>query len=536
MSIVKSRRLAAAIVSGSVVLGGFALPAAAETAPLAAPAIDADVVSMWQTNPTIWALQHQGGVLYAGGNFTSVRPPGAAPGVNEQAQSALAGFDGASGAFLTGWRPRVEMGKGTGKPGTVFTLAAAPDGRTLYVGGRFTHIDGNWRPNVAAFDISNPWAPTLLPRSAFSVNTNGKVGALAATAQTVYIGGEFTKINGANQSRIAAVDASGGGLKAGFAPVVAQPYTGYKAAVNTITVTPARVYLGGMFNQVNGVPQNGLAVVDPTTGASDAGFTVPSLRPASIVTTSTVHDGVLYIAGKDEKTSTSNRLEGVMAMNSGTGAQLWGRDFARCMGDTFAVLVAQSTLWTGTHAHNCSALGGFPELKPRFYGAVIGHDIGNSGRLVHFFPQVGGSKNVAGSQNNVRALATDGQQLFVGGGWLKANGANQSSLMRFDAAGPGDAPTASFPTAAPRADGSVEVSFASAVDRDSPVITYTVYRSGKPDPVGTLTSADVPWRKDVHLVVDPDPGTSGASVKYRVATSDGDTTATSSWSRPVVLP
>jgi hypothetical protein len=167
---------------------------------------------------------------------------------------------------------------------------------------------------------------------------------------------------------------------------------------------------------------------------------------------------------------------------------------------------------------------------------VIGHDIGNSGRLVHFFPQVGGSKNVAGSQNNVRALATDGQQLFVGGGWLKANGGNQSSLMRFDAAGPGHAPSSSFPTAAPRPDGSVEVSFASAVDRDSPVITYEVYRSGKSDPVGTLTSADVPWRKDVHVVVDAEPGQPGASVRYRVATSDEDSTVVSAWSRPVVLP
>lgn len=536
MSFLKSRLLAALLVSGSVVVAGLALPAAAEAPPLASPAIDADVVSMWQTNPTIWALQHQGGVLFAGGNFTSVRPPGADIGVAEQAQPSLAAFDAGSGEFISSWRPFLERGKGSGRPGTVFAFASSPDGTTLYVGGRFTHIDGNWRPNVAAFDITNPWAPQLLPWKEFPLNPNGKVGALAAIDDTLYVGGEFTKVKGVAQARAAAFNTRTGKLVREFAPTLTQPYQGYKTAVTSITATASRVYLGGMFNQVNGIPQNGLAVVEPGTGASVPGFAVPALPPASIVTTSTLHDGVLYIAGKDEKTTNRSRLEGVMALDAVSGATLWGANNARCLGDSFAVLVAQATLWTGTHAHDCSAFDGFPELRPRFYGAVVGHDISNSGRLVHFFPQVGGSKSVKGSQNNVRALATDGQQLFVGGGWLRANGAPQSSLMRFDTAGPGDVPTPSYATAATTVDGSVEVSFRSAVDRDSPVITYEVYRRGTPDPVGTLSSADVPWRKDSHVIVDSEPGQPGARVQYRVVTSDGDSTATSAWSRAIVLP
>src|SRR5690349_13290474 len=67
---------------------------------------------MWQTNNVVWALDNAHGVLYAGGSFTTVRPPGAKPGSSEQPQAKLAAFDIATGEFLASWRPNLD--------GTVF--------------------------------------------------------------------------------------------------------------------------------------------------------------------------------------------------------------------------------------------------------------------------------------------------------------------------------------------------------------------------------------------------------------------------------
>ena len=76
--------------------GGTAAAAPTPTAAsLAAPAVTgqetytAQPLPTWQTNGVVYAVEHVNGVVYAGGNFTSVRPPGAAPGTGEVADFFL---------------------------------------------------------------------------------------------------------------------------------------------------------------------------------------------------------------------------------------------------------------------------------------------------------------------------------------------------------------------------------------------------------------------------------------------------------------
>jgi hypothetical protein len=152
-----------------------------------------------------------------------------------------------------------------------------------------------------------------------------------------------------------------------------------------------------------------------------------------------------------------------------------------------------------------------------------------------FFPQVGGQSDVPGSQNNVRALATDGDQLFVAGGWLRVNNQPQSSLMRFDATPPGARPTTSFPTSTANSNGTVTVSFKSASDRDSEIITYELLRVGQSTPVATLQAGEVPWASVPRTLTDPNPGAPGTAVRYQVRTSDGQTTVTSGRSSSVTV-
>lgn len=76
---------------------------------------------------SVRSLVLRDGILYAGGNFASA---------SAQARPQLAAFDTtANGQPLAGWTPAA-----TG--GSVLTLELAPDGGRLYVGGRFTAVNG----------------------------------------------------------------------------------------------------------------------------------------------------------------------------------------------------------------------------------------------------------------------------------------------------------------------------------------------------------------------------------------------------------
>src|SRR6266542_3005437 len=57
--------------------------------------------STWQTNGIVYAVAYARGNVYIGGAFTSVRPPGAAPGTGEVARNHLAAFNATTGALLS---------------------------------------------------------------------------------------------------------------------------------------------------------------------------------------------------------------------------------------------------------------------------------------------------------------------------------------------------------------------------------------------------------------------------------------------------
>ncbi|MGI3780982.1 MAG: hypothetical protein ACRYG2_09410, partial [Janthinobacterium lividum] len=86
-------------------------------------------------------------------------------------------------------------------------------GSRLYVGGDFTSVDGATHNHLVAFSLSTGKVdPT------FKVDVNGPVYAVAATSSTVYVGGQFTAANGNNRGRLAAFRALDGAVLAGWTP------------------------------------------------------------------------------------------------------------------------------------------------------------------------------------------------------------------------------------------------------------------------------------------------------------------------------
>jgi len=181
---------AAALIAGSLV---FAPSAQSIEASLSA--IDSPV---WQTNGSVQGLAVAGGKAYAGGRFTSVRPPGAAAGTSEVAQAYLAAFDQGTGELATSFAPVLDD--------QVYAVAASADGSRIFVGGDFTTVNGVTRNRIAAFDTATgalvaDWKPSVSYR----------VKTIAVSGNTVYFGGSFGLVNGQDRPRLAAVTADTAG-------------------------------------------------------------------------------------------------------------------------------------------------------------------------------------------------------------------------------------------------------------------------------------------------------------------------------------
>lgn len=470
---------------------------------------------MWQTNNVVFALDQANGVLYAGGSFTEVRPPGSDPGQDVQPQAKLAAFDSVTGEFLAAWRPQLD--------GTVFGLDVSPDGSRLYAVGDFQTIDGVEHKRIAAFSLADPRLPTLVAPTEFTASASSRVYAVRASADAVYIGGNFAFANGTARTKVAALALDGSLLP--FAPVLTLTDGTDPLSVLALAVDADRVFVAGMFDEVNGIRSHGLEAVDPVTGANTPGFETPYIVPGSAVTTVLVADGMVYIAGHADKSAGRYRLEGVMAMDALTGAVKWGADGNRCMGDSFALAIALDTLWVGTHAHRCGSAGSFPESDPKRYLSVLGHDP-SGGTIRHFFPDSSGNDSQPGSFYNVRALATDGQQLFVGGGFARIGERAQQSLTRFTSGTPTALPERASLSAGEVEANRVELVWETTSDRDDSMLTYRVIRQADGSVVKEKAALSLDWRRVSLSAIDHLPE-SGDTVTYVLETSDRDHVLTS---------
>lgn len=139
-----------------------------------------------------------GSRLWIGGNFNSL---------NGVARSRLAAINPVTGATMTGYVPAVGGG-------AVRSLVLS--GSTLYVGGNFSSVGGQPRTRLAAFDvatrtISAAWAPTAADNTVLTLE-------LAPDASRLYVGGRFTALNGvAAAAWIGALDLATGALLPAFA-------------------------------------------------------------------------------------------------------------------------------------------------------------------------------------------------------------------------------------------------------------------------------------------------------------------------------
>ncbi len=120
-------------------------------------------------------------------------------------QSGLASYNYKTGLIDKSFKPTFNGG--------VSAVEASPDGTKLFVAGSFNTVNGVAEQKVASLNMT-----TGAPLSTwhFTNSTNNQATALAATNDTVYVGGKFSRINGVLKTGLAAVNAASGAVDTTF--------------------------------------------------------------------------------------------------------------------------------------------------------------------------------------------------------------------------------------------------------------------------------------------------------------------------------
>ncbi|MFG3602711.1 hypothetical protein [Micromonospora chersina] len=284
----RRRRAATAMVAALAAAGG-ALP------PSPALAVNATHTTVVGTNPvdwtphaldgTVYRILQIGNRVYLAGSFTKVRDAGQTA---QLAMPRLVALDATTGRIDTTFRPVVN--------GTVKALAASPDGRSLYIGGAFTTVNGVAAPRVARIDAATGarvagFAPAAL---------NNQVNDMRLVGDRLILGGAFQTVGGVTRRALAALNATTGAADASVNLRVEGPRkttSGATAPVKIealdVSADGRRLVFVGNFSSVAGVARHQLAVANLSdTGATLSGWSTLRYQPQCAASMPTYLRGV----------------------------------------------------------------------------------------------------------------------------------------------------------------------------------------------------------------------------------------------------
>lgn len=226
----------------------------------------------WDPNAdgSVRVLSRVGNRLFAGGSFSSI---------GRKARRNLASVN-LSTLVVEDWRVDPD--------GPVEALLASTD--FLYFGGSFSRIGDQIRNNVARATISNPQLAVL---DAWNPNPNGPVYALAlGIGNRIFIGGEFSRCGARDLLNLANVDASAGQAAAGWQPNPDGP-------VYALALNGSSLYVGGNFTLVQGTQSifRNMVKVSASTGLPDINWVANTDNPVRALAVSASNNR-LYIGGE----------------------------------------------------------------------------------------------------------------------------------------------------------------------------------------------------------------------------------------------
>ena len=173
----------------------------------------------------------------------------------------------------------------------VLEIVSAP-GNKFLIGGSFNRVGGLVRNNLARLNSDGTVDPTL---DLGPTGTSREIEVIALQPDgKIFIGGRFESLNGSQQLRIARLNSDGTkdmtftcGLNVGLSQ------TGGPSAI--IVNGDGKIFVGGEFSNVNGTARNEIAKLDPD-GSLDPAFVPPPPQPG--ISVGTVKSMLLQPDGK----------------------------------------------------------------------------------------------------------------------------------------------------------------------------------------------------------------------------------------------
>ncbi|MER7447909.1 PKD domain-containing protein [Microbacterium sp. NPDC097977] len=525
------RRVLATIATAATALATIAfvaLPADSASAdtPGQPETVTADVLPTWQINGVVWSQAVVGNTVYVTGSFTKARPPGVpVGGTGEIDANNVFAFDITTGNPVPNFSHSFD--------GQGLVVRATPDGKTVYFGGDFTTVDGQARAHVASFDVATgamlDWAP----------RADGQVRGFAFAGDTVYVGGNFRSSGGQPRSELAAWNSTTKSLTA-WAPSAAGD-----GFVWDMLTSPdsSRVIISGSFTTLNDASAYGMASIDAATGATLPWAATDRIKSAGLngAISSLTTDGT-QVYGTGYAFGAGASFEGTFAADPYSGQITWLND---CLGDTYASFPQGGVLYSVSHKHDCSVVGGFGDTNPRSrWQKALAESTTPTGVItqkdaygwdftglpyteqLNWYPDLEFGTYTS-SRQAAWSVTGNANYVVLGGEFPKVNNVAQQGLVRFGKANV--SPHAVGPvynaglTPSPYSNesGVVRVPFNSAWDRDNATITYDVFRSPSVK-IATVTRTDGRFWNLPNISITDSGQTPGAQVRYQVRAKDAD--------------
>lgn len=330
-------------------------------------------------------------------------------GKGSASRSYLAAVDGTTGN-LTAWNPHADK--------AVWSMLLSEDHASVYVGGDFNKIDGRSVSKLARVDLATGHVdPTFHP------SVKGRVRGLFLDSGRLYIAGDFTSVGGQPRPKLAAVDAATGALVDWVPPTLNKgifyghtgiPTPDHAAGdVYAVAVIGGKVFASGNFLDLGG--QGGLVTLDAVTGA----LVDPQYNPGRPVFNLATSGGVLFGVGGGP----GGRA---WAFSPDDAKPLWTAKFD---GDAVGVAVSATTVYVAGHydyivGKNSSCWQVCPGGPTRHHLSAFN---AADGMLTAWNP-------AADTPTGPEGFALGTNELFVGGEFTKINGASHPGLAVFPGA------------------------------------------------------------------------------------------------------
>lgn len=341
--------------------------------PIASPA------GQW---PNVRTLALAAGVLYVGGQFTSI---GGQPRTNLAALDAGSGLANAFDPFAGGY----------GVPNAILPLGA-----TVLLGGAFASAGGSPRGNLAEVSAATGAATSWNP------GANGEVKCLRMEGGRLLVGGSFTTAGGAPRANLAEIDLSSGAADA-WDP-------GAHGLVLAIGGRPApgdssRIAIGGGRMSLGALRRRGLAAIDLASGQ----LTNWNPDPDSWVRSMSREGGTLYLCGNFTSIGGAARA-GLAAVDLASGQPTaWTPPAAN--GPVKSVFAHGGTVYAGG---GFTAFGATPRVRLAAFDAT-------TGALTGWAPA---------ADNGVNVVSAKDGRVFAGGLFTQLAGAARAHVGAVDSA------------------------------------------------------------------------------------------------------